>query len=94
MNQFEEAQLGFEAKQLLENPLFQQAIENVRQGILEKWRACPVRDKEGAHELKLMDKVLTDIEGYIKQVLDTGKMAEIQLDAERKMQMLKQGGIR
>lgn len=94
MNLHEDAQLGYEARQLLENELFRSALDNIRAGIVEKWRSCPIRDREGQHELKLMDKLLSELEGYIKQVVDTGKMAEIQLENERRMQLVKQSGIR
>lgn len=94
MNLLEDAQQGYEARQLLENEVYKSAIENVRAGIVEKWRSCPIRDREGQHELKLMDKLLSELEGYIKQVVDTGKMAEIQLENERRMQLVKQSGIR
>lgn len=94
MNQHEEVQQGYLAKQLLENEVFKSAMENVRLGIYEKWKSCPVRDHEGQHELKLMDKLLGEIEGYIKQVVDTGKMAEIQLDNERKLSLVRKAGIR
>lgn len=94
MNLTEDVQQGYQAKQLLENEVYKRAMENIRSGIVEKWRSCPVRDIEGQHELKLMDKLLSDLEGYIKQVVDTGKMAEIQLENERRMQLVKQSGIR
>jgi hypothetical protein len=94
MNPHEEVQQGYQAKQLLENEVFKSAFENVRVGIYEKWKSCPVRDVQGQHELKLMDKLLGELEGYIKQVVDTGKMAEIQLENERKLQLVRKAGIR
>jgi hypothetical protein len=94
MNPHEEVQQGYLAKQLLENEVFKSAFENVRVGIYEKWKSCPVRDVQGQHELKLMDKLLGELEGYIKQVVDTGKMAEIQLENERKLQLVRKAGIR
>jgi hypothetical protein len=94
MNHYEEAQHGYEAKLLLENDIFREAMENIRTGIYEKWRSCPIRDVQGQHELKLMDKLLSELEGYIKQVVDTGKMAEIQLEHERKLTLVSKAGIR
>jgi uncharacterized protein YcaQ len=94
MNAHEEAQRGQRAKELLENDIFKESIVGLRQGILDKWRECPVRDIEGQHQLKLMDKLLGDIEGYIKIIAETGKMAEIQLEQERKVAELRKVGIR
>jgi hypothetical protein len=40
-----------------------------------------------------MDKLLSEIEGYFKQIIETGKMAEIQLDNEKKLVKLRKAGI-
>ena len=94
MDTYTESQRGIEVKALLQNPLFREAFDTLRAGIVDKWRSCPVRDKEGQHELKLMDVILSNVENYIKQIADTGKMADIQLERERKVAKLKEAGIR
>jgi len=93
VNTHEEAQRGRTAEQLLESPMFREAMDGIRAGIIEKWRSCPIRDREGQHELKLMDKLLSDIEGYIKQVADSGKMAKITLEREEKLEKLNKAGV-
>lgn len=90
----QERERGHEAKMLLENPLFRECIDTLRESIVAKWRAAPIRDRDGAHELKLMDKLLSDIEGYIRTIAETGKIADIQLERDLKMEKLKKAGIR
>ncbi len=46
------------------------------------------------HELKLMDKILTDFETYFRTLAETGKMADIQLEQEQKLLRLRKSGIR
>lgn len=94
MNTHDESVRGHEANQILEHPLFREAIDTMRQAIIDKWRAAPIRDREGMHELKLMDKLLSDLEGYFKHIAETGKMAEIQLEQARKVEKLRKAGIR
>lgn len=94
MNTHTEASRGLQARQLMENPIYQEAINGLRDGIVEKWRSTPIRDREGAHELKLMDKLLTDMEAYIRQIAETGRMAEIQLERDSKVARLREHGIR
>ena len=89
-----ESQRGNEAKSLLDNPLYQECVHSLREAIISKWRSTPIRDREGAHELKLMDKLLSDIEQYFKTIAETGKIADIQIERERKMERLKKAGIR
>ena len=89
-----ESERGNEARLLIENRIYQDTLKTLRDGILQKWRDCPIRDKEGQHELKLMDKILTDIEKHIRQVADTGKMADILLAQEEKVERLRKAGIK
>ncbi len=93
MNLHEDAQKARQAKELIENAQFKACFTDIRAGIIEKWRSCPVRDIDGQHELKLMDKLLSEIEAYFKQIIETGKMAEIQLESEIKLAKLRKVGI-
>ena len=83
MNLHKEASFGAAAKSLMENEVYKRAFGETRAAILKKWEECPLRDKEGQHELKLMLKLLNDLEANIKQAADTGKLAEIQIAQER-----------
>ena len=94
MDKYEESQRGYQASQLIDNPIYKECISELRKGIVEKWRTAPIRDSEGLYSLKLMDKLLTDIEGYIKNVAETGKMADIQLEREKNVANLRKVGIR
>ena len=85
MNLTEEVQRGHEAKQLIEHPIFKEAVAAVRAGIINKWADAPLRDRDGAHELKLMLKLLDDVEANIVRVVKTGEMATIQLEREAKV---------
>jgi hypothetical protein len=93
-NVYEEDSRGRQAADLLENSIYREAIDTLRQSLVDKWRSCPIRDKEGQHELKLMDKLVGDIEMYIANIAKTGKMAAIQLEQEQKVEKLRKFGIR
>jgi len=78
MNVYEEEARGRQATELLENPMYREAVDTLRQSLVDKWLSSPVRDIEGQHELRLMTKLLGDIEVYITNIANTGKMAAIQ----------------
>jgi hypothetical protein len=71
---------GQRAERLMEelSPYF----DMVKTAIVQKWETSPISDKEGQHELRLMRKLLTDLEANIKTTIDTGKMAQIQIEQE------------
>jgi hypothetical protein len=79
-----DAEVGRQAELLLDNPIYKEAIESVREVIIQTWEKCPVRDTEAQHELKLMLKLLKDLEANINHVATTGKLAKLQIEQERR----------
>ena len=85
-----EIERGIHADQLLDHYLYKEAIATVKSTITDQWSSSPIRDKEGAHELRLMLHCLNAIEQHIKTVAETGKMAKIQREtlAQRMIRMV------
>lgn len=79
----EDAKRGEDAEALFASPAFQTALYRVRRGIHERFAASPVSDLEGQHELRLMLKVLDDIEGNLAADVRDGKLAKEQLRLEQ-----------
>lgn len=79
----QEVTKGIQAERLLEEikPYF----DMVDVAIIEKWKASPVSDKEGQHELRLMHKLLGDLQANLTTAINTGKMAQIQIERESKL---------
>jgi hypothetical protein len=78
-----------QAEILLDNPIYQEAMSLVRDGIVERWEACPIRDIDGQHELKLMLKLLGDLQSNIKNFVDSGKLARIEIEEDKKIKEFK-----
>lgn len=76
---------GSRAEQLLKSDIYRDAYQRVRQGIIEKWSESPVTDYEGQHELRLMLKLLDDLNGNIVSMVNTGKLARKQIEHENKL---------
>lgn len=83
-----ESERGARARLLLESEVYQEAVSTVRNAIIDKWSTSPVADKDGQHELRLMLKLLNDVEANIKDVADTGKLANEQLRIEQEKQSM------
>lgn len=82
-NIHKEADLGAKAEALLRDETYQNAVRSVREGIHIRWSASPITDVEGQHELRLMLKLLDDIEANIEEVVRTGKLAAVQIAEEK-----------
>jgi hypothetical protein len=71
---------GAEAESLLRHPTFVRAVSNVRQAIHERWESSPISDTQGQHELRLMLKLLTDIQTVLEVAVSDGNEARRELD--------------
>lgn len=78
-----QAEQGSKAKTVLDSEPFQNAYTAVREAIIEAWENCPVRDREGAHELKLMLKIHRDIYGHLEKAVADGKFAAEELKKDK-----------
>lgn len=80
MDQLAEVQRGGEAERLMENPLIKDAFEKVRNGILDGMKNSAFGDQSTHHHLVIALQLLGQIEKSLKDIIVTGKMAEIQLE--------------
>lgn len=71
---------GAKAERLLNDPTLSEAFDLVRVAIVDQWAACPIRDKDGAHELKLMLKLLGDVRANLERAIADGKLAAVELE--------------
>lgn len=84
MNLADQKERGQKADKLLSDPLFAESFADARQVILDAWEATPIRDRDGAHELKLMLKLLSDVRAILERVIMDGKLAAAELDIQKR----------
>lgn len=81
--QRKEALRGSDAARVLESPAFQAAMALLKAEIVSEWSKCPVRDAEGQKLLLQLHKLANKFEGLLTGMVETGKLAQLNLDAER-----------
>lgn len=81
--QRKEALRGEDAARVLESPAFQAAMALLKSEIVSEWSKCPVRDAEGQKLLLQLHKLANKFEGLLTGMVETGKLAQLNLDAER-----------
>ena len=79
-----------QAKQILENNLFKEAIESLKkiyyEALLEKTGA---KESDTREKLWIAYNVVGKVEQHLQSILETGKLAEKQLEIFRKSQQEK-----
>jgi len=79
-----EAQRGESARRILEDPLFREAVEVIRQDILAQWQASPARDTQGRETLWLSTKLLDKLVMQLTGVMESGVLARATLASRAK----------
>ena len=73
-----------QAQDIVEHPLYQEAVETYRHRLMDEWVASPARDQEGREKIWLMIKTAEAVERHLKEIMETGKLATIQMDRRKK----------
>ena len=81
-NREEEKIRGQQAKELLENPIFKEAVQKVSEELDLEWISSPVRDTEGREKIYFMKRMLNVLLVQIKSVVETGQLATKQTDKQ------------
>jgi len=74
---------GNRARECLENEAFIQAFEDIEQELTNAWRTSPARDEAGREKIYLTLQLLTKLKATITHSLETGKLAELDLQHKR-----------
>lgn len=82
MTNQQQAQRGLEASQVLDNPAYRAAMDALRAEVVEAWKKCPVRDKEGQVLLLQLAKLTDKFEGVLSGMVEGGKFAQRQLELD------------
>jgi len=80
MDKEKEIQRGQQAKRILEDPIFVEALQKVSQELDQEWINSPIRDTEGREKIYMMKKMLNVLHVQLQSVMETGKLASKQIN--------------
>ena len=63
------------AKEILDNEVFQESFEQIKQEYITAWTNTPARDSEGREKLYLMIKTLEKVKLQLEATMEDGKIA-------------------
>ncbi len=76
----QEVSQSSKAKQLLDNPLFKDALDELKKLYAESLFNTGAKETETREKLWLAYNVVGKVEQHIREILDTGKLAKKQLE--------------
>ena len=80
MDKEKDIQRGQQAKRILEDPIFLEALQKVSQELDQEWINSPIRDTEGREKIYMMRKMLGVLHVQLQSVMETGKLASKQIN--------------
>ena len=76
----QEVKQGRDAEYLLENPVFQQTFDYLKDAYFKAWEQTSVEDSQSRENVWMIYKTVDTVHGHIKTYADTGKLAKKQLE--------------
>lgn len=73
------------AQRILDDELFKDAFESVRQALLSKFESAPVNDAEGIVKVRLCLKLLTDVRANLERAIADGKVAAFEIEEKKRV---------
>ena len=83
MNDHEIAKMGEDARQVLLNPAFKQAMAQVHELAHKAFKKTDLRDAEGLKIARQFAAVTDDFEAIMRRMVDGGKLAQMNIDQHR-----------
>ena len=65
------------AKALLENPLFKESFDVLKEDLLNRWSNSGSTELEARESIWLAMRLLDRLEGHIKSIVETGHMNKV-----------------
>ena len=65
------------AKNLLDNPLFKEAFEVLRQDLMDRWTASGSSELEARESIWLAMRLLDKLYGHVSSIVETGHMNKV-----------------
>lgn len=71
------------AQEVLRNEAYRAAMTDLKAQIVQSWKDCPVRDKEGALLLLQLAKLCDKFDGMLTGMIEGGKLAQMRIDLDK-----------
>ena len=82
------------AKELLEDPIFQEAFNGVRNGLVSQLEATPFTDKDLQHEITVTLQLLKRLKGSLERFIADGVVEQKTLDQRNFIERARQRLVR
>lgn len=83
MNDAQTAEIGLQARMVLENPAYIEAMKRMQELARQTFLKTDIRDAEGLKLARQFQAVTDDFEAIMHRMVEGGKLAQMNLDKHR-----------
>jgi hypothetical protein len=76
---------GEQARQVLENPAFAKAFDDIEREHVEAWKNSPARDPDGRETLWMTVKLLYKLRSTLEAAMTDGRLANVEREHQAKL---------
>jgi hypothetical protein len=76
---YAEAQRGNDAAMVLENLAYREAMDRLKADVVQAWKKCPVRDREGQMLYLQLAKMADKFDAMLSGMVEGGKFAQAKI---------------
>ena len=82
MTELQTAQTGTYAAQVLDNQAYKDAMASLKAQVIQQWKDCPIRDKEGQMLLLQLAKLTDKFDGILSGMVAAGVESKRRIDLD------------
>lgn len=81
-----ESERGRKAQQIIDSPLWEEAWTTLESRLMDAWKSSRTGETERRELIYMQLRAAAEVRGHIETVLETGRLAEMQLDEQQREQ--------
>lgn len=78
-----------QAREVLENPMFREAVAFIEEGLKSQRRAIPLRETEMHTKLIVTEQLWENLKDWLEQTAQTGQLAQLQIAEKKRFAMFR-----
>jgi hypothetical protein len=86
LNKIERAE---RAQRIINDEVFKESFESVRQALIQKFEAAPVNDADGMVKVRLCLKLLNDVRANLEAAIRDGKVEEFNIQEKKRLSIFR-----
>jgi hypothetical protein len=83
MDDFANIKRAQDAALVMDNPAYKEAMQLLKESVVQKWRDCPIRDREGQLLYLQLAKLTDTFESLLNGFVQNGRLSQQRIEDDK-----------